>query len=242
MTTASSITPSARHQHDMLLGIVRRAIQIAVALLVQAALLFLGSGHFVWVWAWVLLGISLISIAVNSAFMLHSSLETIAERGSATLTHTWDKLLSLCWAVFQYLALPLTAALDLRFGWTAGMSLALHLVGALLYAIGLALFGWAMITNAYFSTAVRIQSERGHTVCRSGPYRIVRHPGYSGVLLQSLGMPLLLGSWWALIPGLLAAASINARTAFEDRTLQLELPGYTEFTSDVHYRLIPGVW
>jgi len=99
-----------------------------------------------------------------------------------------------------------------------------------------------MITNVYFSTVVRIQSDRGHTVCRSGPYRFVRHPGYAGAILQSLGIPFLLGTFWALIPGLIAAALMVIRTALEDRLLQAELPGYLDFVRDVRYRLMPGVW
>ena len=142
----------------------------------------------------------------------------------------------------QFLMIPLVAALDMRFAWTLNIGVTWHVVGAVLFAAGLGLFGWAMITNAYFSTAVRIQSERGQTVCRTGPYTFVRHPGYTGTLLQSIGMPLLLGSWWALIPGLLAAGLMTARTTFEDRALQAELPGYVDFVQNVRYRLIPGIW
>jgi protein-S-isoprenylcysteine O-methyltransferase Ste14 len=240
MTITSNITPSNSRQ--TLAGILARAAHIAMVLLVQAAILFLVSGRFDWTWAWVYLGIYLVSITVNGTFMLRSSPETVAERGSATFAKNWDKMLGGLWGLMQFIAIPLMAALDLRFAWSGGMSLAWHIMGAVLFASGLAIFGWAMITNAYFSTTVRIQSERGQTVCRSGPYRVVRHPGYAGTLLQSAGMPLLLGSWWALIPGVLAGAFMTARTVFEDRTLQAELPGYTDFVRDVRYRLIPGVW
>ena len=99
-----------------------------------------------------------------------------------------------------------------------------------------------MLTNAYFSTAVRIQTDRGQTVCRSGPYRFVRHPGYVGAILQSLGIPFLLGSWWALIPGLAAVVFIVIRTALEDRTLQYELVGYWDYAQEVRFRLVPGIW
>ncbi len=99
-----------------------------------------------------------------------------------------------------------------------------------------------MITNAWFSTVVRIQTERGHTVCEDGPYRYVRHPGYVGFILQSLSTPLLLGSWWALPAGFVAAGSLVVRTRLEDSTLQNELSGYPEYAQKVRYRLIPGVW
>jgi protein-S-isoprenylcysteine O-methyltransferase Ste14 len=240
MTTTSNITPSSHRQ--TLTGILARAVQILLVLLIQAVILFLVSGHFDWIWAWVFLGIYFVSVAINSFFMVRTSPETVAERGQAEFTKGWDKLIGGLWGLMQFLIVPLVAALDYRFGWTGEISVAWHLAGALLFAAGLGLFGWAMITNTYFSTAVRIQSERGQTVCRSGPYRFVRHPGYTGTLLQSVGMPLLLGSWWALIPGLIAAALMTTRAALEDRTLQAELPGYTEFTHEVKYRLIPGVW
>jgi protein-S-isoprenylcysteine O-methyltransferase Ste14 len=99
-----------------------------------------------------------------------------------------------------------------------------------------------MITNAYFSIAVRIQSERGQTVCRTGPYRFVRHPGYAEFALQAIGTPLLLGSWWALIAGAAAIILGIIRTSYEDRMLQSELPGYIDYTKDVRYRLFPGIW
>ena len=146
------------------------------------------------------------------------------------------------WALASYFALPLVAGLDVRFGWTQELRVGWHVAGAAVLAAGLGLGGWAMIANAYFSTAVRIQSERGHTVCRSGPYRFVRHPGYVGFILQSLGTPVLLGSLWALIPGITAAALMVIRTSLEDRTLQAELPGYPDYVQEVRYRLVPGIW
>jgi protein-S-isoprenylcysteine O-methyltransferase Ste14 len=99
-----------------------------------------------------------------------------------------------------------------------------------------------MISNAHFATVVRVQADRGHAVCHTGPYRFVRHPGYIGGIIQSLALPLVLGSLWAFIPGVLAALLLVARTALEDQTLQEELPGYTEYVQQVHYRLLPGVW
>ena len=108
--------------------------------------------------------------------------------------------------------------------------------------IAYALPAWAMWANAFFSTAARVQGERGHVVCSSGPYRLVRHPGYAGFVLQALATPLLLGSRWALAPGVAAAVSMIVRTALEDRMLQAQLPGYAEYARKVRYRLVPGVW
>ncbi len=240
MTTTSSTTPSSKDNTRA--GILARAAQVGISFLLEAAILFAAAGRLDWAWAWLFLGIYVVAVAVNASLMLRRSPEMVAERGQAAITRNWDKVVSGVWAVAQYLLIPLVAGMDVRLLWSREVTLGWHIAGALLFAAGLALFSWAMITNAYFSTAVRIQSERGHTVCTSGPYRVVRHPGYAGTLLQAVGAPLLLGSWWALIPGLIAAGAMVARTLFEDRTLQAELPGYMDFVRKVHYRLIPGVW
>ena len=141
-----------------------------------------------------------------------------------------------------WMGFRLVAGLDVRFGWAGDLGVAWHVAGAVMLAVGLELASWAMIANAYFSTAVRIQSDRGHTVCSTGPYRFVRHPGYVGFILQSIGVPFLLGSLWALIPAITAAVLIVVRTSLEDRTLQAELPGYQDYIRNVHYRLSPGIW
>ena len=107
---------------------------------------------------------------------------------------------------------------------------------------GLAGLTWAESVNKHFEPTVRIQTERGHTVVDTGPYTIVRHPGYLAASLLVLGMPLALGSFWALIPAVISYLLLVVRTALEDRTLQDELPGYREYAERVRYRLIPGVW
>ncbi len=223
-------------------GIVTRIGTVASFLVLDGALLFVAAGTFDWMWAWVFLGICLLSIAVNGTIMLRTSPETVAERGQPGTTRGWDKVVGGLWALILFIVVPLVAGLDVRFGWTRGLDRVWNLAGALVLALGLGLAGWAMITNAFFSTAVRIQVERGHTVCRTGPYRAVRHPGYVGFMLQSLGTPVLLGSRWALAAGLVAAALMVVRTSLEDRMLQRDLVGYQEFVREVRYRLVPGVW
>jgi len=99
-----------------------------------------------------------------------------------------------------------------------------------------------VLSNAFFSTVVRVQSDRGHNVCSDGPYRFVRHPGYVGGIVQWLGVPLLLGSRWALLPGVLAAVLLVVRTALEDRTQRTALEGYADYAARVRYRLAPGIW
>jgi protein-S-isoprenylcysteine O-methyltransferase Ste14 len=241
MNPRSETPPTERHP-DLLAGILKRLGTIATMFTVIAAILFLAAGTLDWPAAWVYLGISIASVLINGAVMLRTNPETIAERGEAKLTRRWDQAVSGLYALASYLLLPLVAGLDTRWGWTANPIFAWQAAGAAVYAAGLGLLAWAMAANAFFSTAVRIQTDRGHTVCDAGPYRFVRHPGYSGLIVQALGVPFLLGSLWALIPGLAAAILIGIRTAFEDRTLQIELPGYSDYVKRVGWRLIPGVW
>jgi len=227
---------------DMTGRILKRMLQVGVTILVQAAVLFLSSGQLNWVWAWVYIGIYLVGISINATIMLRYSPETIAERAETRGMKDWDKIIGGLWAVMYFVLMLLVAGLDARFEWTGQIALALQIAGAVAFVLGFALFSWAMVSNAYFATIVRIQEERGHTVCTTGPYQFVRHPGYIGAIIQSLALPLMLGSHWALIPGGLAALLIVARTALEDRTLLDELDGYKQYAEHVRYRLLPGIW
>jgi protein-S-isoprenylcysteine O-methyltransferase Ste14 len=241
MTTTSESTQT-KEKKNTVKGIIARAVQILIMFIVMGLELFLGSGRLNWVWAWVFLGIGLLSLSINAVFMLRTSPETVAERGRPKEVKDWDKLVGGSWLIGQYFLLPILAALDIRFGWTNELAALWHVVGASVYGLSLGLTGWAMITNAYFSTAVRIQADRGQQVCTTGPYHYVRHPGYVGFFFQALSVPIVLGSLWALLFAIPAGVLMIIRTAFEDRMLQEELEGYKEYTREVRYRLLPGVW
>jgi protein-S-isoprenylcysteine O-methyltransferase Ste14 len=101
---------------------------------------------------------------------------------------------------------------------------------------------WAMAVNEHFELLVRIQTDRGHRVVTSGPYRIVRHPGYLAAIVGGLTSPLILGSLWAFAPVVAGALLFTARTALEDRTLREELAGYQEYAARTRHRLLPGIW
>lgn len=241
MNTRSEITPTENHP-NVVAGIRKRIGTIAISFVLIAVILFLAAGRLNWMWAWVYLGIYVVTVLINAPIMLRTSPETVAERGEFRITEKWDKVVSGLYALAMYFALPLVAGLDVRCAWARDLSVAWHVAGTAVFAVGLGLSSWAMIANAYFSTAVRIQSDRGHTVCSSGPYRFVRHPGYLGFILQALGVPIMLGSLWALIPGITATVLMLIRTSFEDRMLQAELSGYQNYVQRVRYRLVPGIW
>jgi protein-S-isoprenylcysteine O-methyltransferase Ste14 len=223
-------------------GVRTRFAQIAFVIGLQALLLLGGAGRWDWGWAWTYLGLSIAALGVNATVLLRRSPELVAERGRPGRMKGWDALLSALWSLASYVALPLVAGLDERFGWSGLPGTAGRALAAVVLVAGYALSGWAMAANAFFSTAVRIQSERGHSVCTTGPYRFVRHPGYVGFIVATLATALQLGSLWALMPAALAGALIVLRTAAEDRTLRAGLTGYADYARDVRYRLLPFIW
>ena len=156
-------------------------------------------------------------------------------------TKRCDRIL-LAIVLLTVMAIPIVAALDdRRFHW-------FHLpwwgcvLGYALLITGIVGLTWAESVNRFFEPTVRIQTDRGHRVIDTGPYAFVRHPGYVSGFLVFIGMPLCLGSLWALIPGILLCPLLVLRTIWEDQTLRDELAGYEEYTQRVRYRLIPGVW
>jgi protein-S-isoprenylcysteine O-methyltransferase Ste14 len=235
-------TNSSQSDQSLLGNIVKRMVQVALLVAFMAVVLFLSSGRLNWMWAWIFIGLNLIGVLINSIILLRYNPETIAERAEAEGMKDWDKIVSGLWAVTYYILMLLVAGLDTRFGWTPLLALALYVAGGIVFVLGFAFFSWAMISNAYFTAVVRIQAERGQTICTTGPYRFVRHPGYVGAIIQSLATPLLLGSLWALIPGGVAAILMVTRTALEDQTLHQELDGYQDYAQQVRYRLLPGIW
>jgi len=134
------------------------------------------------------------------------------------------------------------AGLAQRWDWEPESGPAARVLGVALFVAGFALVLWAMSANRFFSQVVRIQAERGHAAVTDGPYRIVRHPGYVGMMTSMAGAVLVLGCPWAWIPAVLYAAAMAVRTRLEDATLLEELPGYRAYSTRTRFRLVPGVW
>jgi protein-S-isoprenylcysteine O-methyltransferase Ste14 len=227
-------------------GVVRWLIrEIIVGSVVVGLSLFIPAGTTNWPMGWALVGVYLAWTTATALLLIPRSPDLLIERMARRKdAKTWDTIL-MSVVGLTTLAKHIVAGLDFRKEWTAdvwqvplGLQIATLAVAALGYALGL----WAMAANAYFSKILRIQDDRGHTVATGGPYQYVRHPGYTGTVLFELTTPIVLGSLWALIPGGLSALLMVVRTALEDKTLQEELAGYTDYTKQVRYRLLPGVW
>ena len=221
---------------------LRVGLAIGAGIGAFAAFLFIPAGRLDWGAGWVYLSIFSIYILANYAYLRRWNPEVIEHRlrlGKGT--KTWD----IIWAVaFTPLFLAVFIVAGMEAGRLGGYSMPLWLwpVGLALFLAGAVLLTWAMGVNPFFEKTVRIQTDRGHRVIDTGPYRFVRHPGYVGFFGWIVSTPLLLGSWWAFLPAILSVVALIVRTILEDRTLCQELRGYAAYASRVRYRLIPGLW
>jgi len=203
--------------------------------------LFWPAGRIAWWPAWACLA-GMAGWVVAMYLVLRHDPSLLAERLAAPKgAKPWDIAIVSVLNLTD-LARYVVAGLDRRYAWTPRFPLAVQAAALVTYVLGLALYVWAAASNRYFTKVVRIQPERSHSVATQGPYRYVRHPSYVGGILWGVAAAVLLGSWWALVVGGVGACLLVVRTALEDRTLGMELAGYSDYARRVRYRLVPGVW
>lgn len=206
------------------------------------AIIFIGAGRIDYWQGLVYLAIGVIMSVLNYT-VLRIDPELMNERSKpGEGTKSWDKaILGLSFLIT--ISMYFTAGLDSgRYHWSPEFHWSLYLLGGILTGSGQLLFLVAQKQNKFFSSTVRIQSDRNHVVCDSGLYKVVRHPAYMGSIIQALGFPLLLGSLWSILPIVLLIVLFLTRTYLEDKTLQNELKGYPEYAAKTRYRIIPYVW
>jgi len=204
------------------------------------AITFIGAGRIDYWQGWIYNGLNIIFLLL-SYFLLPR--ELIEERLKPKEgMKKWDKIYYIV-STPVYFAILIISILDGgRFDWEPRIPILVVIIGVVVYTIGQIIVLWAKKVNKFFSTVVRIQKDRGQTVCKDGPYRFVRHPGYLGGLLYIIVTPFVLSSFWGLIPAVIAVVLLFIRTYLEDKTLQRELEGYTDYTNEARYRLLPGIW
>jgi protein-S-isoprenylcysteine O-methyltransferase Ste14 len=211
---------------------------------VTPGVVLLAAWDATWVMGWILVLMIGVPAVVTRLIILRKNPDLLFERGNYRTqsgVKSWDMVLASIVGLFGPLLTWLIAGLDHKFGWSE-IPMSLQWWSMVLLFLSMLFSNWALIVNKYFSAVVRIQIDRGHTVITSGPYRLVRHPGYAGGVLGNLAMPLMLGSLLALIPAVLTVIILLIRTAKEDQTLIEELPGYSEYAQVTRYRIIPGIW
>lgn len=218
---------------------IRAGLEAIALLLFLGACLFVSAGRISWPAGWAYLAIFAAFTAATFAVVQP---ELIRERAApGPDSDRKDALLAALGFLGLYPGTLIVAGLDAGRGGSfiplPGQALAFAV-----FACGYGFALWAMRANPFFSTFVRIQDDRGHSVIHSGPYAWVRHPGYAGTIVAHLALPLVFGSAWALVPALLGVILFALRTAREDRVLSERLAGYHEYRARVRWRLVPGVW
>lgn len=219
--------------------IIRRLIQVFSILILQGAILFIAAGTLSWKWAWYVLLSGLLLLIINWILL---PAELVIERGrKKENVKKWDKMLT------SIISLPtilmyVFSGLDHRFNWTMDVHIVINITGLVFIFLGSMIFTWSMVSNKFFSTLVRLQIDRQHTVVTEGPYKYVRHPGYLGYIIFTLATPIALGAFWGLIFSGIIGILLIVRTTLEDTTLKKELPGYAEYTENTKYKLIPLLW
>ena len=220
-------------------NVLKRLIQVLFTLILQGIILFISAWSVKWYWAWFFLSLGVIILLIN-LFVI--PVELMEERGrKKENVKKWDKILTSI-NMISMLGIYIVSGLDYRFGWSSNPNILLHIIGLVFYFLGSMLFTWSMLSNKYFSTMVRIQTERGHEVAISGPYRYIRHPGYVGFIVMVLATPISLGTLYALFMSGITTILFIIRTSLEDKTLKNELAGYLEYANKVKYKLIPFIW
>jgi protein-S-isoprenylcysteine O-methyltransferase Ste14 len=216
-------------------------VKSLAGVVLTALLLFLPAGMLAWPWAWAYLVIDMLVIGLTALLV---DPELIAERNQRRHADqkAWDRALFGAFGLIIGLLIPLLAGFNVRYDWQPSISSTVQVGALIVYILGWGIHLWSMIANRFFSQVVRIQTDRQQQVVSSGPYRWLRHPGYLGGILLTVSGPLMLGSFWATLAGLVGGVLLIVRTALEDRDLRAELGGYIEYAKRVRWRLLPGIW
>ena len=222
----------------------RYVIQLLLFIIVIPFLPLLISWSWDWWEAWVYGFINVLGFAISRAMAAKRNPDLISERAQF-MKHenvfNWDKILAPL-VVLGGGLIPLVVGLDELLNWSPAFNILIKIFALAIILTGYIWGSYALIQNRFFSGMVRIQNDRGHHVITSGPYRWMRHPGYAGAILTYLATPLFLDSGWAFVPAVFLVIVLVIRTSLEDKVLQVELKGYSEYADKVRYRLFPGVW
>ena len=217
---------------------IEAMVKFTCGLLLVGLLIFLPAGTVAYAYGWLLVGLLFGPMLIAGFVMLARSPDLLKKRLDVKENQGAQKGV-VAVAGIMFIAGFVVAGLDFRFGWSQVPTWAVIAASALFLA-SYALYAEVLRENAYLSRTVKV--EDGQTVVDTGLYGIVRHPMYAVTILLFLMMPLVLGSWYALIPFAVYPAVIVVRLKDEEALLTKELPGYEVYKQKVKYRLIPFIW
>jgi protein-S-isoprenylcysteine O-methyltransferase Ste14 len=225
-------------QMQLFIGMLRTAI---IGLIVFGALIFVPAGTLAYWRGWAFIAVFAISTNIIGVYLTLNDpvlLERRKKVGPSSETRPVQKIIiTLSFAAF--IMLLIVSGLDHRFGWSQ-VPVWVSVLGNALVALGLMIDLRVFRENSYGGST--IEMTKGQTVITSGPYALVRHPMYVGVVIMVLGVPLALGSWWGLVLVLASLVLLVLRILDEERMLRDQLEGYAAYARAVRYRLVPGLW
>jgi len=228
--------------NNKLTTILKTTIKVIIAIIVLLLLLFGSAGTIYWIEAWILIVLYFIYVIGFFIWLKKNNPGLLKERTSRQSEgKCWDKIILTIYTILLMSMLVVCGIDAGRFHWS-NLPLILKIIGFTGYIPSAIIIFLTVKENAYLSKVVRIQKDRSQQVVKTGPYKYVRHPMYSAIILMILFTPFALGSFIALIFSGLTIILFIIRTYLEDKTLQNELPGYKEYIKEVHYRLVPGLW
>jgi protein-S-isoprenylcysteine O-methyltransferase Ste14 len=215
----------------------------SILIVIGFAVLFWSAGTLNWINGWIYVVLIVVCQSASWAVLAGTNPQLLNARGTLAKKDTkgFDRVWLAIYPLLTFGNLVVMAFDAVRFHWSSMPSWPAF-IGAAAFIFAMVLATWAMAVNKFFEWTARIQEDRGQQVCTGFPYSIVRHPGYSALILSHLSYPLILGSWWGFAASGLLSLIIISRTALEDRMLRDELPGYKEYAQKVKYRLLPGIW
>jgi protein-S-isoprenylcysteine O-methyltransferase Ste14 len=235
-------TGEFQYRHHTFMKTIKFIIANFIGTVIAFLLIFISAGRIDYWQGWTYISICLLTTMTSLLFMRIDK-DLINERSKpGEGVKKWDKpILAVTFLAFIFMSM--IAGLDSgRFHWSPVFHSYFYIIGIVLTILGQILFFVAQKQNRFFSSMVRIQTDRGHAVCDTGLYSLVRHPAYLSQVISNIGFPLLFGSLWSIIPSLIAVALLTLRTYLEDNTLKNELEGYIDYANKVRFRFIPGIW
>ena len=201
-------------------------------------LIFLPAGSIHYARGWLLMALLFVPMLIAGFVMLFKSPAFLEKRLDAKEKQATQKGV-LAFSGLMFIGGFVVAGLDFRYGWSRVPS-GVVIAASVLFLLAYALYAEVMRENAYLSRTIKV--EEGQTVVDTGLYGIVRHPMYSATILLFLMIPLILGSWYALIVFAFYPAIIIVRLKDEEALLSRELAGYEDYKKKVKYRLLPFIW
>ncbi|THD53835.1 MAG: isoprenylcysteine carboxylmethyltransferase family protein [Bradyrhizobium sp.] len=223
--------------------IARLLLQNSFFVIAMGAVLFASAGTLQWPGAWAFLATSAVLGPACGWWLARTDPALLAERMRLTARDgqpAADKkfmLVFLAAVLVWFVAIGIDRRAD-----ASHVPLPLEALGLAMYLVSTGCIMWVFHENSFAAPVVRVQAERHHRVISTGPYAWVRHPMYSSAMLFFIGTPLWLGSWWGVAMAPLFAVLLAIRARIEERALLAGLPGYADYTAQVRYRLLPGLW